>query len=83
MTSKYAHVYLIQQRDRGHLVKKQYVRLVDVIPALQKVSVIPVSDLVSKKERFSESGRSTDKMEPVLNVPSRPASGGAGPPQSA
>lgn len=45
MATKYNHIYLIQQRNCRHLIKKQHVGLVNIIPALQKVTVIPISDL--------------------------------------
>lgn len=50
-------VYLIQQRNRRHLIKKQNVGFVNVVPALQEVAVIPVCDLRSDPKNIPKGFR--------------------------
>ena len=37
--------YLVEQRDHRDLVEEQNVRLVEIVPAVQELQVIPVSHL--------------------------------------
>lgn len=47
--------YFVQQRNRGHLVKQKHVRLVEIVPAVQKLLLIFVSDLKMKTDKQSVS----------------------------